>query len=192
MSEFSMFFQLGVDHIADWQGYDHMLFLLALCARFSPRHWRRVVILVTAFTLGHSLSLAAAALGWVAVNASLVEFLIPLTILTTALANVLWPTTRRAGFSLSYTLAGGFGLIHGLGFSNYLRSLLGRQSDIITPLFGFNLGLEAGQLAIVAVIMALALLATQLAGRSHRDWNLFVSGSAAGLSILLISQNFYW
>src|SRR5690606_22255662 len=128
MSEFQLYFGLGKDHILDPNGYDHILFVIALCIVYTLREWKKVLILVTAFTVGHSVTLALATLEVISVNASLIEFLIPVTIFITAASNIFRTqegATVRA-MQLNYAYAMIFGLIHGMGFSNYLRSILGR------------------------------------------------------------------
>ncbi|UBM60650.1 HupE/UreJ family protein [Marinilongibacter aquaticus] len=150
LSTFKIYFTLGLQHITDLNGYDHILFLIALCAIYSLSKWKEVLWLVTAFTLGHSITLALAVLDWVNIQASLVEALIPVTIMFTSLLNLSGGSKR--GFSsnkVRYLTAALFGLIHGLGFSNYLKSLLGGEEQIALPLFSFNLGLEMGQICIV-------------------------------------------
>jgi len=195
MSEFRAYFQLGFDHIVDFAAFDHMLFLVALCAMFRPGEWRELFILITAFTIGHSLTLALATTGSVQVDSSVIELLIPLTILFTALHNVFRAeNSLRSALSkrLNYLLVLFFGLIHGMGFSGYLRALLGDEENILLPLFSFNLGVELGQIVIVAFIMAIAFLAISRLQFKHREWNLFLSGAAAGVSILLIYNNWIW
>jgi hypothetical protein len=164
-SEFAVYFRLGIEHIADLRGYDHILFIAALTVAYALAEWRRLLIVVTAFTLGHSITLALATIGLVAVNAGLVELLIPATILVTSVFNIAdsraasgeqESTTRvRRHHFILYFLAGGFGLIHGLGFSSFLRAVLGGEVSIVLPLFAFNVGLEIGQILIVAVLFGL-------------------------------------
>lgn len=137
MNQFTLYFILGKDHILDYQnGYDHILFVVALCALYLLRDWKKVLILVTAFTIGHSVTLALSTLGVVSVDGALIEFLIPLTILLTAVSNLFTKeevaTAKR--INVNYLFAAFFGLIHGLGFSNYLRELLGKSSNIVSPL----------------------------------------------------------
>ncbi len=190
LSEFLTYFRLGVGHIADLKGYDHILFIVALTAGYAPRDWRRLLWLVTAFTFGHSATLALATLELVRVQASLIEFLIPVTIVITAGYSLI--SRRRADSSgepfrperhaLLYALAGSFGLIHGLGFSNFLRAVLGGEESILLPLFAFNVGLEIGQLAIVAAILMAGAVACEVAGLSRRRW-----ATALSLLILLAS-----
>ena len=179
MSEFNLYLQLGFEHISDVNGYDHILFILALCAVYYVTAWRKLVVLVTAFTVGHSLTLAMATLGLVKVNSELIEFLIPVTIVLTCLANLynyLWGSKSLPNRNvLRYFSAVFFGLIHGLGFSNYLSALLGSSSDLLLPLFAFNLGLEFGQLLIVAFFLLLSYLIVGLAKVRFKWWVLVLS-----------------
>jgi len=169
MSLFELYFKLGLQHIADLKGYDHILFILTLCAVYSLKEWKRVLVLVTAFTIGHSLTLALATLDLIRVDGDLIEFLIPLTIFITALSNLLARKQKVNSrlYYLRYTAALFFGLIHGLGFSNYLRSLLGAEGGLVLPLFSFNVGIEVGQIIIVAIIMLLTKLLIIPCGGSH-------------------------
>ena len=186
-SEFLTYFRLGIGHIADLRGYDHILFIVALTAGYALRDWRRLLWLVTAFTIGHSITLALATLQLVRVHGPTIELLIPITIVLTAGYSIAarWkggpgpdagvPERHR----LLYTLAGTFGLIHGLGFSSFLRAILGGEESIVLPLFAFNVGLEAGQLAIVAVVLLTGALACEVAGVPRRRW-------ATALSLLIV------
>ena len=186
MSEFQVYLQIGFDHISDLNAYDHIVFIIALCAAYPLNRWRSVLLLVTAFTIGHSVTLALATLRVILVPTDLVETLIPVTILATCLMNVYRPFDGKIGRKTSYALALFFGLIHGLGFSNYLRALLGMEESIVVPLLSFNVGLELGQLMIVAIFAAAAFVVLRLLGTPHRQWNLFVSGAAAGVSAMLL------
>jgi hypothetical protein len=188
MNSFQLYLSLGIDHISDLAGYDHILFLIALCAVYSLKKWARVAMLVTAFTVGHSLTLALATLNLLRVSTDWIEFLIPLTILATALWNVVRQRNAndsRASHGFKYMMALFFGLIHGLGFSNYLRSLLGGEASLFVPLLGFNVGLELGQIMIVLLILLLSFLVVQVLSMGRRDWNLLMSGAAMGVSIVL-------
>ena len=195
MTEFQAYLQLGFEHIADPNGYDHILFVVALCAIYSLRDWKKVLLLVTAFTLGHSLTLALATLQIISFRPDVVEFLIPITILITAILNLFHRTPRATLFAeekgspLRYPLAIGFGLIHGMGFSSYLRSLLGDESSIVQPLLAFNLGLELGQILIVLVVLVVAFLMIELARVPKQSWNLVLSGIIAGMALSLIINN---
>lgn len=190
MSEFSAFLQLGFEHISDLQAYDHLLFIVTLCAVYEWREWKKLLILVTAFTIGHSVTLALSALDILRMPADLVEFLIPVTILLTALHNLL-PVKKSVSsaswqVSTNYLLALFFGMIHGMGFANYFRNLFGEMGSIVKPLFAFNVGIELGQIMIVLLFFGGYFLLTKLFQFKHRDWNLFVSGAGAGVAITLI------
>ncbi|MFT7031911.1 MAG: hypothetical protein ACJA2S_000407 [Cyclobacteriaceae bacterium] len=194
MSEFELYFELGREHILDIKGYDHILFVVALCAIYQINEWKKVLILVTAFTVGHSLTLALAVLDIINVNKPLIEFLIPVTIFITAAFNIIRGDkgSNHQSIHLNYIFAMFFGLIHGMGFSNYLKSMLGRNSDLITQLFSFNLGLEIGQIIIVIAVLIIGFITTSIVGRSRRDWNLVVSSAVAGVAIILIIETKYW
>ncbi len=194
MGDFGIYFQYGWEHILDVKdGYDHILFVMALCAVYVWSDWKRVLILITAFTVGHSLTLALATLGWIRVNATLIEFLIPVTIFLTALSNILRPQSPQADkrVHLNYLLAVGFGLIHGMGFSNFLRAILGRDR-IVSQLFAFNLGLELGQIAVVVVFLTVSYVIVSLLNASHRDWKMVVSSMIGGMALLMIKESDFW
>lgn len=179
----------GIGHITDPRGIDHMVFLLALCAIYELRDWKKVLILVTAFTIGHSLTLIAAGLDLVVLPSSWVEFMIPVTIFSTALYNTRGSWRKRNDIENQfsrYLLAIFFGLIHGFGFSNFFRIMSIEGKNIVFPLLMFNLGVEIGQVFIVLAILFLAFLLIGLFRIRQPVWNLFVSGMAAGISILLI------
>jgi hypothetical protein len=194
MSEFQAYFEEGKDHILDPNGYDHIIFVVALCALYLSREWRQLLILVTAFTLGHSITLALSTLRIVSVNVELIEFLIPLTIFVTAVSNLFKDENNLTSKSVqvNYFFAGFFGLIHGLGFSSYLRSILGKNGNIVKQLFAFNLGLELGQLIIVAVFMSAAFIIVDLCGLNRRDWKMVISSAIAGIALVLMRENMYW
>lgn len=205
MERFPLYLQLGFEHISNLAGYDHILFLVALCAVYRLAQWRDIVILVTAFTVGHSVTLALAAFGTVIIPSRIVEFLIPTTILLTALHNVLAKQPEgiayagtgpagisRAGRGRHYLMALFFGFIHGMGFSNYFRALMMGDDSIVVPLLGFNLGIEVGQLLVVLVIVGVSLVFQNVLRVKHRDWNVFVSGAAAGLALQLMVETRFW
>ncbi|MBC7922585.1 MAG: HupE/UreJ family protein [Ferruginibacter sp.] len=191
MTEFEAYFRLGFKHITDTNGYDHILFIIALCAVYYLKDWRRVLLLVTAFTFGHSVTLALSTLNIVVVRSDVIEFLIPVTILATAIGNFFYrnPSTlfnQAKPQYLRYLLALVFGFIHGLGFSNYLKSLLGASTNVVTQLLAFNLGLEIGQVQIVLVVLILGFLVTNVFKVRKHNWNLVVSGVVAGMALSLI------
>lgn len=192
MSVFGLYFKLGTSHITDLQGYDHILFLLVLCAVYSIKQWKEVLILITAFTIGHCTTLLLATFNVMKVSTAWIEFLIPVTILITAISNIIQKNdgVNRSLHIAKYIAALFFGLIHGLGFSNYLRSLLGSESNLIKPLFAFNLGIELGQIIIVVFIFLLTFIIVNLIMLRKRDWNLILSGAGLGISLVLIMERF--
>lgn len=189
---FSLYFSLGFDHIADLNGYDHILFLIAICVVYVLKDWKKVLILVTAFTIGHSATLALATLNILYVPTELIEFLIPITILLSAFFVFF---DRSDEFSkkqhiLKYFAALFFGLIHGLGFSNYLRALLGSEEDILLPLFSFNVGLEIGQILIVSVYLLTASVLISYLKVIRREYVLITAGAVAGISLIMVIERF--
>lgn len=194
MSQFSIYFELGVRHILDLQGFDHILFIIALCGLYTLRDWKKIIILVTAFTIGHSVTLALSVLQIVRINPALIEFLIPVTILVTAMSNVF---RKNNAFSpskvhLNYFYAMFFGLIHGLGFSNYLKTIMGRGTEVVTQLLAFNLGIEVGQLLLVGLYVLVAGLAVGLFSVNKREWSLGVSAAIAGMALMLVLESKFW
>ncbi len=193
LSEFLVYLRLGFEHITDVRGYDHILFVAVLTASYLGQ-WRRLFWLVTAFTVGHSVTLALATLDLIRFNSSIVEFLIPVTILATSLVN-LWgrePAAhtgeRSRAASLKYVIAAGFGLIHGMGFSNFLRAALGTEESIFVPLLAFNIGLEIGQLSIVAILVVFAGVLVRSLGLRRRAWVLTVSAICGVSALVMIVQ----
>ncbi len=191
MQDFWLYFQLGRDHIADWKGYDHILFVTALCLRYLLKDWRKVLILVTAFTIGHSITLALSVLNYVTVSVKWIEFLIPVTIVITAISNIYQKDFQfKARFPLIYFFALFFGLIHGLGFSNYLKSLLGKTTNVVSELLAFNLGLEFGQILIVLLVLFVSWICITLLKISRREYLLFLSGAIFGVAFLMAIERF--
>ena len=194
MHPFPFYLKLGYEHISDLAGYDHILFLVALCAIYRIEQWQKILVLVTAFTIGHSVTLVLASLDAVSIPSSIIKFLIPTTILLTALHNVI---SKNAGehsskMGRNYLMALFFGFIHGMDFSNYFRALIMDPSELAIPLLGFNLGIELGQLLVVLFIVGTAFLFLNVIGVKHREWNLFISGAAAGMSLLSMLENKFW
>jgi len=186
LEDFGLWFTTGLAHIADWRAYDHILFLLALCGMYGPKDWKALLLLVTAFTLGHSLTLALAVLDLVQIGAAWIEFFIPVTILLTCLWNLRQgPKKQISRPVVHYAMALFFGLIHGLGFSFLLKSMLGRESSLLEPLLGFNLGIEAGQLIIVFFTLLLGVLMTRIFGFIEHKWRFFLSSAIFGIAFLM-------
>jgi len=195
MSEFQLYFTLGKDHILDYlNGYDHILFVVALCAVYLSRDWKRILILVTAFTIGHSITLALSTLNVISVDSKLVEFLIPLTIFITAFGNLFKNEEQYSSklIQTNYLFALFFGLIHGMGFSNYLKAILGKDHSIVTQLLAFNLGLEFGQIVIVGIFMVVSFLMVDLINVSRRDWKMVISSGIGGIALILMKDTVFW
>jgi uncharacterized membrane protein YfcA len=167
---------LGFDHILDPNGYDHILFVVALCALYLLKDWRKVLILVTAFTIGHSLTLAMASLNFITISASLVETLIPITIVLTCLYNIFKSTIKDDKNIVNYLIALCFGFIHGLGFSNFFKALMDEEESIIAPLFYFNVGVELGQIIIVVLTLMISYLVVDILKIKQKYYNYGLSG----------------
>ncbi len=184
MNDFGLFFEMGYQHIADLKGIDHILFVVALCIRYQFADWKKLLWLITSFTIGHSITLALSVFNILNYSTDWIEFLIPVTILVTAISNVFVKKfTFKAKFPLIYFFALFFGLIHGLGFSNYLKSLLSKGENIVPELLAFNLGLEAGQLLIVLSILFISLIFVNLFKVSRREYILFISGGVFAIAL---------
>lgn len=192
MEQFGVFFRLGMEHITDINGYDHLLFIITLCAFFTIREWKKILVLVTAFTIGHSVTLAMSVLNWIKMPTELIEFLIPVTIFLTAVYNVYRSPREDGRIKGNYLMALFFGFIHGMGFSNYLRALTSDAGELAGQLFAFNVGLEFGQLLIVVAFFAIYYVIKLIFHFQHRDWKLFISGSGAGIALILISETWPW
>ncbi|MBC5993726.1 HupE/UreJ family protein [Pontibacter cellulosilyticus] len=191
-SVFTTYTKLGFHHIFNLQAYDHLLFLLALCAIYTLNDWRKVLALVTSFTIGHSITLALSTFNLIQFDTALIEFLIPVTILFTCLTNFfkLKGAASKQGviLSLHNLMAVFFGLVHGMGFSNYLKSLLGRSSDTWLQLLAFNVGIELGQLLIVLLLLIAAFILMNIFNAKKRDWIMVLSSAAAGISLILMME----
>ena len=191
MSIFEMYLKLGFSHIADVRAYDHIIFVVVLCAGYFWRDAKQVLILVTSFTIGHSITLALATLGIFQLPTAWIEFLIPLTIFVSSIANFSHEkNSSKRFYYFKYAIALFFGLIHGLGFSNFLRALLGGEENLVLPLFSFNIGLEIGQIMIVLLFMLASYLAVNKRNFPEREWTLIVSGAGLGISLILMIERF--
>lgn len=179
MNDFNLFFGIGIDHILNTGALDHLLFIMVLCAVYLVTDWKKLLVLITAFTIGHSLTLALSVYDVVRFNSAWVEFLIPLTIVLTALYNLTLAgkAVPRQKIQINYLLALFFGLVHGMGFANNIRFMLAESQSILLPLLGFNLGLELGQIIVVSILLLLSFWAIKLMKLQHRYW-------AMGLSLI--------
>jgi len=190
MNDFAFYFDLGWQHIISTDALDHQLFILALSAIYLANDWKKVLILVTAFTVGHSLTLLLSTYNIITVSSAWVEFLIPLTIVITAALNFLSSKIDRGQHRLQYVLAAGFGLIHGLGFANTIRFMLADAQNITVPLLGFNLGLEAGQVLVVACILLLGYVVVNRLKLPRIWWVRSLSAVALVVSAVICTQRF--
>lgn len=190
MHDFSLYFELGWQHILNWRGYDHILFVMVLCGTYLLADWRRVLVLVTAFTIGHSITLALSVLKIIHIKTDLVEFLIPVTIVITAASNILAGKSRPRNITFKYLLALFFGLIHGLGFSNYLNALLGKSTNIVAELFAFNIGLEFGQVIIVIAVLLISFILINIFKVKKWDWNFFLSSAIFGIALVMAAERY--
>jgi len=183
MNDFKTYFLWGWDHIISLDALDHILFIAALAVIFRLAEWKQVLVLVTAFTIGHFITLWLSVLDLIRFSPEWVEFLIPLTIMITAIVN-LFNISARWSIGLHYGLALGFGLIHGMGYANAIRFSLMEEQSLGWSLFTFNLGLEIGQLFVVLSILLLGGLVNRFTKLSMRLWIVVIS-----LIILLLSLN---
>jgi hypothetical protein len=182
MSDFSFYYSMGWQHIMTLDALDHLLFIMALSAIYMLKQWKQVLILVTAFTVGHSITLALSTLGWVEVPSGWVEFLIPVTIAFTGISNLLQKSFSKSSIRINYVLALFFGLIHGLAFANILRMILADDQNFAWSMLSFSLGLESGQILVVVFVLLLATLLANL-GLGRRQWVIAVSVTAIVLSV---------
>jgi HupE / UreJ protein len=190
MQDLGFYFKLGWDHIIAWDALDHLLFVLALSAIYLIGNWRQVLVLVTAFTIGHSLTLALSVYNIVSITDKWVEFLIPCTIIVTAALNLLEKNYEPKSLRLNYFLALFFGLIHGLGFANYIRFMIARDESMGWSLFGFNIGLEAGQIVVVTGILFLSFLVVTKAGFKRKWWVWILSIVALSIAFKMAWERF--
>ncbi len=192
MHEFLMYMQIGFNHIANLSGMDHILFVAALCIRYQLSDWKKWFILITAFTLGHSITLILSVFNYLDFSTNWIEFLIPVTILITSISNMFVKKfSFDTKFPVIYFFALFFGLIHGLGFSFYLKSLLGIQQNIAPALLAFNLGLEIGQILIVMAILVISFIFVTLLKAPRRDFILIASGGILALSLQMAIERYF-
>ncbi len=207
MPPFVVYLRLGFEHLLDLRGYDHILFIAALCAGCALVRWRELLVLITAFTLGHSISLALATMRLLRTDSGWVEFLIPVTIAVTAATNLIAlrtrpdrpripapaPSTARPLFLRArYAVALIFGLIHGLGFSSFLRLALGAERSLFIPLLAFNIGLELAQIVAAGAMLLLALVATRILRLPEWGWGALVSLAAGAVAAWMAAERVPW
>ncbi|MCH3881625.1 MULTISPECIES: HupE/UreJ family protein [Tenacibaculum] len=193
MNDFILYFKMGLFHVLDIRAYDHILFLIVLACVYIFRQWSKLVWLVTLFTIGHSITLALSAYGIFNVRADLVEFLIPLTIFITGFMNIITAKKASQGKeNQNLFFAFFFGLVHGLGFSNYFKMMIGKTQDKLFPLLEFALGVEVAQVIIVLIILLIGALFQGIFGVSRRDWILVASAVVAGFAAQMMINRVFW
>ena len=183
MQDFGFYFKIGWHHIISWNALDHLLFIAALSAIYVLKDWKQVLILVTAFTIGHSLTLALSVFDIIRFSSIWVEFLIPCTIVITAFTNLFQKKFTPRSIRINYFLALSFGLIHGMGFANALRIMLAKDQSLGWDLLGFNLGLEAGQIVVVISLLIVAAIIMSLFRVNRREWVIFLSAAVLSIAI---------
>ena len=195
MSEFWVYFQIGLHHVLDIQAYDHVLFMMALVLPFTFKDWKRLLFSVTLFTIGHTAALLLSVYEILVIKASIVELLIPITILITAIFNLftIGKTNKKENLNLIFLITLFFGIIHGLGFSNYFKTLLGGSSNSkLIPLLEFALGIEGAQITVVLAMLIVAYIVQSLFKFSRRDWILVGSAFIIGVVVPMILENEIW
>jgi hypothetical protein len=195
MSEFWIYYEIGLRHVLNIHAYDHILFLIALAVPYAFKDWKRILILISIFTIGHTLALLLSVFGVIIIKVNIVEFLIPITILITAFFNLFTAGKSSKNESLSVigfvTLF--FGIIHGLGFSNYFITIIGGSSQSkLLPLSEFALGIESSQLLVVFVVLLVSYIVQTVFRFSKRDWTLVMSAFVIGVVLPMILENKIW
>jgi hypothetical protein len=194
MDNFIFFVKQGLFHVLDWNAYDHILFLIALAVVYDFKNWRKVLWLITLFTIGHTLTLILAAYKIVQINSNWIEFLIPVTIIITAIVNILYAkgTSKNTKTNTNLFFALFFGLIHGLGFSGYFKMIIGSSSNKFFPLLEFALGIEIAQIIIVFIVLILGFIAQTIFRFSRRDWILILSSIVIGVVLPILKSAIFW
>ena len=183
MQDFIFYLKLGWEHIISLDALDHQLFVLVLVAVYSFGDWKKILVMVTAFTIGHSITLALSTLDIIRISSGWVEFLIPLTIVITAFDNIIFKGNQSKLMRINYFLALFFGLIHGMGFANTARMMLAKEQNLFTPLLGFNIGLELGQIVVVIAFLMLLFVVIKIFRVHKKDWIMFISSGVFALAL---------
>ncbi|MDN3669316.1 HupE/UreJ family protein [Echinicola jeungdonensis] len=193
MNQFQAYFNTGIHHVLNIYAFHHILFIAVLCAIYLLRDWKKLLVLATGFTVGHLIALGIAILNLFSISNNLVNFLIPILILITAFFNILKPRPSSGNsIQANYVFALFYGLIHALGYSNYLRGKFGSGTAIIEPMLGFNLGVEVGQLAVVGILILLSSILIGLLGVNRKEWALVLSSLVMGMAIMMVLDARYW
>lgn len=192
MDQFWFYFKLGLTHVLDLNAYDHILFLVVLTIPYTFKDWKRVFWLVTIFTLGHTVSLILSTYGVVRVSSAFIEFLIPVTILIAAVFNVFTAgkSAKKESYGLIFFVTLFFGLIHGLGFSNYFKTVIADEANKLLPLAEFALGIEAAQVVVVLLVLILGFIFQSVFRFNKRDWVLVISSVVVGIVIPMLANTY--
>ncbi len=192
MNDFKFYFSIGWEHIISKEALDHIFFIMALAAIYLLKDWKQVLILVTAFTVGHTITLILSTKRIIEIDSSLVEFLIPCTIVFTAVSNLFVKSFTPKSIQINYFLALFFGLIHGLAFANVLRMIIAEDQSFALSMFSFSVGLESGQILIVFAILLLAELFVRFLKVNRRDWVIFISAAVFALALEMAIERIPW
>jgi len=188
MSDVAFYFETGWHHIISWDALDHILFIIALAAIYQVQNWKQVIVLITAFTVGHSLTLALSVYDIVRFSETWVEFLIPCTIIATAIFNFFVKNYEPKSLRINYFLALFFGLIHGMGFANTIRFMLAKNQNIAVPLLSFNIGLEAGQIVVVTLILFISYILVNKLNLNRKWWVWSLSAIAILSGLIMVKD----
>ena len=194
MDNFIFFLKEGLFHVLDWNAYDHILFLVALTVVYDFKNWKKALWLITLFTIGHTLTLILSTYKIVSINSNWIEFLIPITIITTALFNIFYvrKSTKNLKSNINLILALFFGLIHGLAFAGGFKMLIGKSESKLLPLLEFALGIEFAQISIVFIILILGFVTQNILRFSKRDWILITSSIVIGVALPILKLAIFW
>jgi hypothetical protein len=190
MDQFWFYIKLGLTHVLDLKAYDHILFLIALTIPYVFKDWKRILWLVTVFTIGHTLSLMLSVYNVVSVNSNLVEFLIPITIIVTAIFNIFTAGkgARKEKLGLTFFVTLFFGLIHGLGFSSGFKNMVPSNESKMFPLLEYSLGIEIAQVIIVFLVLIIGFIVQTIFRFNKRDWIMIISSIIIGLVIPMLGR----
>ncbi|MCF6180579.1 HupE/UreJ family protein [Lutibacter sp.] len=194
MDNFIFFLKQGLFHVLDWSAYDHILFLIALTVVYDFKNLKKVIWLISAFTVGHTLTLILSSYNVISISTKWVEFLIAITILITALVNIFYVknTTKQTKTNINLVFALFFGLIHGLSFSGYFKMLIGSSHSKLIPLLEFALGIEMAQIIIVIIVLIVGFIFQTIFRFSKRDWVLIISSIVIGVVLPILKRNIFW
>jgi len=190
MKDFIFYFKIGWFHIMSMAATDHLFFIAVLAIIYSFADWKKVLILITAFTIGHAITLFMSVLNLISVKSEMVEFLIPCTIMLTAMMNLLLQGKQGGSHAIQYAIALGFGLIHGLGYANYIRMILSADQQLVWGLFSFNVGLESGQIVIVSLVLFMVWMASKAHTNAHKHLIRLLSVAILCFSLLMVIERF--